>query len=139
MFVILLWFEIEMEIGEGEEGKYLKHEISWSEMKRERREGEVYRRRKMSKTKFWGSNFIFFRQKRLYSIWCDLGQELLPGRRGAVNKISTVMTLQSCWKERKGKVVADKITKSRQKTLKTHWSLNPRPGHLIYNPSITIF
>ena len=52
MFVILLWFEIEMEIGEGEEGKYLKHEISWSEMKRERREGEVYRRRKMSKTKF---------------------------------------------------------------------------------------
>ena len=49
MFVILLWFEIEMEIGEGEEGKYLKHEISWSEMKRERREGKVYRRRKMPK------------------------------------------------------------------------------------------
>ena len=63
MFVILLWFEIEMEIGEGGEGNYSKHEISWSEMKRERREGKVYRRRKMSKAKFWGSDFYFFAKK----------------------------------------------------------------------------
>ena len=113
------------------------NQLVWDEKGKKGRKG--LQEKKNVKDKILGLRFLFFRQKRLYSIWCDLEQELLPRRRGAVNKISTVMTLQSCWKERKGKVVADKITKSRQKTLKTHWSLNPRPGHLIYNPSITIF
>ena len=50
-------------IGEGKDGKYLKNEINRFETKRERKEGKVYTRRKMSKAKFWGSDFYFFAKK----------------------------------------------------------------------------
>ena len=45
----LLRIEIGREIGDGKDGKYLKKEVNRFEMRRERKEGKVYRRRKMPK------------------------------------------------------------------------------------------
>ena len=133
MFVKLLWFEIEREIGERKEGKYLKNEISWSEMKREIKEGKVSRRRKMSKTKFWRSDFYFLAKKKTF-----IQSDAILSRSCCRGEKAQSIRSQLWWlckvAEKKGREKWWWKTKSQnhvrcQKTLKTYRSLNPRLGH----------